>query len=292
MRAALIANPGSGGGTDPDALAERLRAKGAEVTVHHPRQLETVEPAAPDRVIAAGGDGTVARAADLAGRLGVPLAVIPAGTANDFARGQDVPEDLEEALDLAARGERTRELDLGRLGDGTPFVNVASAGLAAVAARRAVPFKRGLGPLAYAVGAVGAAATATPLTATILADDAPVFHGDAWQVIVAVSGHFGGGSWLADADPQDGMLDIAVVPAGSRAGLAWRALGMRTGRLTRQGAVCHARACVAQLHLATGAELNVDGEVVRAGEPERIRLESRAFALVVGPLPPHPAPPA
>ncbi len=31
MRAALIANPGSGGGTDPDALAERLRAHGVEV---------------------------------------------------------------------------------------------------------------------------------------------------------------------------------------------------------------------------------------------------------------------
>ena len=54
---------------------------------------------------------------------------------------------------LAVDGHGLRRLELGRLGDGRPFVNVASAGLASVAARRAAPLKPRLGPLAYAVGA-------------------------------------------------------------------------------------------------------------------------------------------
>ncbi len=287
MRVALIANAGSGSGTDPEALAGRLRAAGAEATVHGISELDAVRRARPERVVAAGGDGTIARAAALAGELGVPLAVVPAGTANDFARGQGIPGDVATACELAVRGHRLRTLDLGRLGDGTPFVNVASAGLAAVAARRAATYKSRLGRLAYAVGALRSAAAEHPLTVVALADSVPVFRGQAWQVIVAVTGTFGGGSRVDVADPQDGMLDVAVVPAGSRAGLARRAIGMRTGGLADQRGVVHARGCSVELHMAAGTELNVDGEVVRAAEPERLRLESRAFALVVPHGPNH-----
>ena len=88
----------------------------------------------------------------------MPLAVLPTGTANDFARAYGLPGDPREAAELAADGERTRPLELGRLADGRPFVNVASAGLASVAARNAQPLKPRLGPLAYGVGALRAAA--------------------------------------------------------------------------------------------------------------------------------------
>jgi diacylglycerol kinase family enzyme len=284
VRLALIANPRSGGGTDVGELALRLGGNGAVVSVHLPGQLDTVAAARPDRIVAAGGDGTIARAADLAGRLGVPLAVVPAGTANDFARSQGLPEDWTEATALASSPDvALRELDLGRLADGTPFVNVASAGLASVAARRASSLKQRLGALAYAAGALTAATGERPLTVTALADRAPAFHGDAWQVIVAVTGHFGGGSSLDPADPQDGILDLAVVPAGRRIGLARRALGMRTGGLTEQRDVTHVRGCEIELHLPAGTDLNVDGEIVRASSPERIRLDARAFELVVPP---------
>ena len=189
---------------------------------------------APERLVVAGGDGTIGAFAELAGWLGVPLAVVPTGTANDFASAHDLPEDLREAAELAATGTHTRTLDLGHLADGQPFVNVASAGLASVAARRAQPFKHRLGPLAYAVGAVRAAATAHPLEATVRVDGEEVFAGACWQAIVAVSGAFGGGSGVAEADPRDGALDVVVLPAGSRAGLARRAWGLRTQTIAQQ----------------------------------------------------------
>ena len=282
MRIALIANEASGGGLDPEPLADTMRRHGAEVRACgcDPDDLEGAAAWAPDRVAVAGGDGTIGDAAELAGRLGVPLAVIPMGTANDFARSAELPLDVEEACVLAATGEELRRFELGRLADGRPFVNVASAGLSSAAARRAAPFKR-LGPLAYPVGALWAATTESPLRCVVRADGREVFAGESWQAIVAVTGAFGGGAEVGAADPEDGVLDAAVLPAGSRLGLARRAWGMRRGTIAEQKEVCHARGRVIEVELPVGAQLNVDGEV-REGGLERVTVEPHAFSLVVG----------
>jgi diacylglycerol kinase (ATP) len=274
VRIAVTANRAAGGGLDAAALVAAMR--GAHVEV-----FDDPEAAAgwgPDRFAVAGGDGTIAPVAELAGRLGVPLAVIPTGTANDFARAHGLPDDPLAAAALAAAGTQTRALELGRLADGRPFVNVASTGLASVAARRAAPLKHRLGPLAYAVGAARAAATARPLHAAVRVDGRPAFEGRCWQAIVAVSGAFGGGSGVREADPTDGALDVVVLPAGSRVGLVRRAWGLRTRTIARQRGVEHARGRVVEVSGA--AELNVDGEVTSGGL-ERVTVEPRAFRLLV-----------
>ena len=71
-----------------------MREHGAEVEVFgcEPDELERLAATAPDRVAVAGGDGTIGPAAETAGRLGAPLAVIATGTANDFARANGLPE--------------------------------------------------------------------------------------------------------------------------------------------------------------------------------------------------------
>jgi diacylglycerol kinase family enzyme len=211
----------------------------------------------------------------------VPLAVIPMGTANDFARAAELPLDPEQTCVLAATGRQLRPLELGRLADGHPFVNVASAGLASAAARRAQPLKPKLGPLAYALGAIRAAATEQPLRCAVRADAREVFAGEAWQAIVAVTGAFGGGSEIGAADPEDGVLDVTVLPAGSRLGLARRAWGLRRGTIAEQRDVCHARGHVIEVDLPPGTEFNVDGEVHDDGM-QRITVERDAFELVVG----------
>ena len=110
-----------------------------------------------------------------------------------------------------------------------------------------------LGPLAYAVGALRAAATAAPLRCTVRVDGEPVFEGAAWQVIVAVTGAFGGGSERRRRRPQDGVLDVAVLPAGSRAGLARRAWGLRRGTIAEQRGVEHHRGAVIEVGAAARA---------------------------------------
>jgi diacylglycerol kinase (ATP) len=281
VRVALIANPDSGGGLDAERLARLLRDRGADVTIHEPEHLEAAAVEEPERLVVASGDGTIGLVAELAARLDVPLAVIPSGTANDFARANGLPQEPREAAALAVEGNELRRLELGRLGDGRPFVNVASVGLASVAARRAEPLNPRLGPLAYGVGALRAATTAHPLPCTVRTEDGVVFEGRAWQVIVAVTGAFGGGSRVGRADPQDGVLDVTVLPGGSRLGLARRAWGLRRHTIAEQRDVPHVRGHVVQIDVPPGTEFNVDGELHERGL-EHVTVRGAAFALVVG----------
>jgi diacylglycerol kinase family enzyme len=281
VRVALVANRASGGGLDPEPLIAAMRERGGEVTLFscEDEELARVPDADPERIVVAGGDGTVATVAELAGRLGVPLGAVPAGTANDYVRAVGLPLDPVEAARVAVSGTRTRRFELGRLGDGRPFVNVASAGLASVAARRAMPLKPRLGPLAYALGAAHAGATASPLRCTVRADGATVFDGEAWQIILAVTGAFGGGSRVGAADPTDGVLDVTVIPAGSRAGLVRRAWGLKRHTIAEQRGVEHHRGHVIEVDGA--GEFNADGELRKRGL-ERVTVDADAYELVVG----------
>ncbi len=275
MRLALVTNAASGKGTDADEVARRLRGAGATVSVHsfdtgdvsgHSAD-DAVEAAAgeaaaerPDRLVVAGGDGSIGPVAVTAAAGALPLAVVPTGTANDFARAMEIPLDLDEACVLAARGGRERPVDLLRAGD-RPFLNAASVGLSVIAADRARPLKRPLGPLAYGVGALRAAATAKPLRCRVTVDGDELFAGEAWQVIVAGTGAFGGGSELDAADPADRLVDVAVLEGGPRLALARRAWGMRQGGLTEQPGVHHGRGHAIELELPPETPFNVDGEV-------------------------------
>jgi diacylglycerol kinase (ATP) len=297
VRIALVANPKSGTAPDPEHLVALLSADGAQVGVTAIQELageqdgldeEGLEAARralsasgpPDRIVVAGGDGSIGLTALLAAELGVPLAVVPVGTANDFARALGIPLDLEEAAALAREADApTRHAELA-LADRRPFVNAASTGLSVVAAREARPHKSRLGPLAYAVGAIKAAVTASPLRCSVRCDGRECHNGRAWQVVVGATGAFGGGSEIGGTRPDDGLLDVAIVPAGSRASLARRAWGMKRGRLTKQSDVEHHRGATIEVDVAGGrATFNVDGEVCHC-DPARFALRPGGFEVV------------
>ena len=278
MRIALVANRASGGGLDPAPLAAAM--DGAEVFGCDESDLERVREWGPDRVAVAGGDGTLGPVAELAGALGVPLAVIPTGTANDFARAHGLPIDVMQAARLAVIGHRAARAGAGRLADGRPFVNVASAGLSSVAARRAQPLKSRFGPLAYGLGAARAALTGRPLKVRVTVDDAVVFDDGAWQVMVACTGAFGGGSGIGVADATDGDLDVVIIPAGSRIGLVKRAWGLRTKRLERQRRSCTTRARWSRWRCRRGPRSTWTGSSGTRGM-ERVTARAAAFSLVV-----------
>jgi diacylglycerol kinase (ATP) len=121
------------------------------------------------------------------------------------------------------------------------------------------------------------------LRCTVCAGGEEVFEGEAWQAIVSVTGAFGGGAEIDAADPGDGVLDVTVLPAGSRLGLVRRAWGLRRGDIAEQGDVRHARATVVEVALDGRGKFkfNVDGEL-RTGGMEHITVEHRAYELVVG----------
>lgn len=279
MRIALVESADAGRGGQ--SCLRGLRDGGVEVEMVDRETLDVEAVAGVDRMAVAGGDGSVGPAAAVAAAAGIPLAVIPTGTANNFADAEGLPMELGESCRLAAHGERTRPIELGRAGH-VPFVNVASAGLAPVAAERAERWKRLLGPTAYVAGAVAAAIATPPLVCTVESPDtgAPVFAGRAWQVMVACSGAFGDGVRIERSDTGDGMLDLVAIAAGPRIELLRRGWWTSRGRIASQPGARSARGRAFDLSVPPGTHFNIDGEVVALGSA-RFVVEPGAFRLVV-----------
>jgi diacylglycerol kinase family enzyme len=163
-----------------------------------------------DLVVAVGGDGTVRGCAEGLAGTGVPLGILPHGTANLLARTLRLPGSPRSALSVAlGTAGVSRVIDLA-VADGVPFTAMAGMGLDA-AVVSGTRLKHQLGWLAYAVS--GAAHLATPAaTFSIRLDGGAPVERPARSVVVGNSGLLPGGfSLLPDARPDDGLLDVATL---------------------------------------------------------------------------------
>jgi diacylglycerol kinase family enzyme len=113
-------------------------------------------------VLAGGGDGTVSAAAAMAFKSGKPLAILPAGTMNLFARAIGMPLDLNQALVAVARG-RTDRVDVATA-NGRPFVHQFGVGIHArlVRIRNGMVYGSRLGKMAASLRAIFASAINPP----------------------------------------------------------------------------------------------------------------------------------
>ena len=128
MKIPAFVNPEGGSAKaaeDALAQADGFDLRPATVT-DLPDLLRREVAAGTPRVLVAGGDGTIARAASTLAGTGVALAVLPGGTLNHFARDHGIPADAAEALAVATAGV-VREVDVGYVNDEL-FLNTSSVG--------------------------------------------------------------------------------------------------------------------------------------------------------------------
>jgi lipid kinase YegS len=168
-----------------------------------------------DVVVAVGGDGTVSEVAS--GLLTVPetcktaVAVVPFGTANDFAAGCGIPiGDPLAALELAAAGDST-PIDVGRVND-RYFINVASGGFGArVTAETPPGLKELFGGAAYSLMGLVHATSLTPYRGRFITADAE-HHGAIIAMAVGNGRCAGGGFQVTPrALLNDGLLDLMLI---------------------------------------------------------------------------------
>ena len=153
--ACLVVNPAAGRGRIRSALPslrDAFRARGITTTYETtaPGEEESLAQRAigggARTIVAVGGDGTCGRIANAILRSGVRcrLAVVPAGTGNDFAKTLGVSRYRPgQIADLVVRGEATR-IDAG-LADGYHFLNSCGFGFDAsvLQASQSVRFLKG-----------------------------------------------------------------------------------------------------------------------------------------------------
>ncbi len=159
-----------------------------------------------------GGDGTVQRCVDALDGADVPLAIVPAGTANLFATNLEIPKDIEQAVRIGLHGVR-RRLDVGRM-NGERFAVMAGAGFDAQMIRAAdAGLKDRIGRVAYVWTGMKELGR-KPFEARIKVDGSTWFEGKASSVLLGNVGElFGGVEAFEDAKPDDGVLELGVVTA-------------------------------------------------------------------------------
>jgi len=168
-----------------------------------------------DVIVAVGGDGTINQVLNGIMTAGVSpepaLAIVPLGTANDFARSCNIPLDHPAlALRLAWEGV-TRLIDVG-CANGRYFLNVATGGFGAeVAASTPALAKKVLGGVAYAVTGLLNALSITPYPARLVTPDQR-WEGNLIVITVSNGRQAGGGIPVAPkAALDDGLLDVMVI---------------------------------------------------------------------------------
>lgn len=165
-----------------------------------------------DLVAVYGGDGTIADAVKSLVDKSLPLAVLPGGTANVLATELGVPRDLVKAVQMITRRAfQFRAIDVGCVND-RHFLLRVEAGIEAEAVVKASrKLKKDLGPLAYAVSAVGTV-LGTKVIDFELTLDGETIHTEGLSCVVANSGNLGlPNVSLSPTDMSDGYLDVFVI---------------------------------------------------------------------------------
>ncbi|MGY1696326.1 bifunctional phosphatase PAP2/diacylglycerol kinase family protein [Geodermatophilus sp. SYSU D00814] len=203
----------------------------------------------------AGGDGSVAAAAAVALEHGLPLAVVPSGTLNHFARDLGVETPREAAR--AVEDGRAVSVDVAEV-NGTPFLNTASIGLYPDVVRRRDALSGRLGRwLATAVAAAQVLRAGTPVSMVLAGR--PV---DVWILFVGNCRYTPRGlapAWRPRL--EDGVLDVQYLRADVPFSRTRAVLGALLGVSDHSSGYASSATREITVHLWSGAQpVAYDGE--------------------------------
>lgn len=273
----LILNGKAAGNDAVRAAVTQARERGARLDVRvtwesgdAERYVTEAIADGVDTVIAGGGDGTLSEVAtSLAhrdeGADALPaLALLPLGTANDFATAAELPLEPQAALALAAEAP-ARPIDLLRVtADHGPHwcANMATGGFGTqVTVETDEAMKRVLGGLAYVVTGLSRLGRVEPMRARFRGPDF-AWEGSFIALGLGNGRQAGGGQALCpDALVDDGLLELTIVPELTGAFAATLGTLITGGkRAALEQAAVRARLPWVEIDVAEPITLNLDGE--------------------------------
>ena len=230
-----------------------------------------------DMVIVGGGDGTMNSAAPAIVETGLPLGILPLGTANDLARTLGIAPDPVAAAEVIASGH-LRPIDLGEV-NGRLFFNVASVGFSAELARElTADAKRRWGTLGYALASARLLARMRPFTAFI-EHDGTTERVRTVQISVGNGRHYGGGMTVDPrAEPDDGCFHVWSIEVQHWWRLVALAPSLKRGT---QGTAADVRAFTTSgltIKTRRSRSVNTDGELTTA-TPAVFRIRPAAVRV-------------
>ena len=252
-------------------LAVRLTWEGGDAA----RLVDEALAAGYPALIAGGGDGTLREVAEalVLGGGQASLALLPLGTANDFARAAGIPLVPAEALSLLEF--EPRPVDLGEV-DGQLFLNMATGGFGSkVTANTSEELKNLLGGAAYLLTGLTRFAEVHSAFGRFRGPDF-AWEGDFLALGIGNGRQAGGGHALCpQARIDDGLLDVCIVPAPQDMVGTLGTL-LSGGVLGVESVSVGARLPWLEVEAPEGLDINLDGEPL---ESKRLRFAARAGAL-------------
>jgi diacylglycerol kinase (ATP) len=289
VRVSLFYNKHAGDGVPRDHIRDAIEQHGHELirVVEKHTNVERLLEERPDIVVAAGGDGTIAHAARLLAHRGIPLAILPLGTANNIAKSVGIAASIEDLIggwETAAR----LPLDLG-VAEGVwgrrRFVEAVGGGLipAVIADRKSRTDDDELPARSKMAGAVRAVSDVLsrlqPGEWTIVADGARTTGQFLLVEVLNIRSIGPNLVFSADASPLDGLFRVVMASEEHREEIARYLQGLLEGRdrppsLTSQ--------CARQVTLQGTTDIHVDDQVLSAsaGRTVSIRVEAGALELL------------
>lgn len=293
-RVVLVANGAAGslvdGGLTLAALRERLETAGLAV-VAEPRPEaslpERLEAASKhpgiDAVAVAGGDGTLACAAQVLTSQNIPLGILPLGTMNLLAKDLGIPLDLDAAIAVLATG-RVRAIDAGEV-NGRVFLINSVLGMPARMARHREAKRGRMGfrdLLRMAAGLLRHLGRYPRERAVLTLGGRP--RPIRFRTLAVVCGDYreGVGQVLSRAGVDGGHLTLYLVETLSAARLVRLGLGFAVGEWRRLPDLERREAGALALDARRRAlRVMNDGEVVLIAPPLRYRIRPAALRVLV-----------
>lgn len=239
-----------------------------------------------DTIVVCGGDGSISSAAPAVIESGLPLGIIPAGTANDLARTLSIPLDFAAAADLVMGGHK-RVIDVGMV-NGHAFFNVASIGLSSDLAQKLDPtIKKRFGRVGYAVAALRIMTSAKRFSAWIIEKGSGT-RVKTYQIAIGNGRLYGGGNIVEQtAAIDDGSLDLYSLETRNMWKLVLMARAFRTGTHGAWKEVRTARCVEFSIETRRPMPINTDGEIVTA-TPGHFQVLPGAISVLAPPQAPVP----
>lgn len=264
-----------------DRIVAAFAAAGSEVEHVPAASAQALESAARDlvsqgceRMIVAGGDGTIHLAIQALAATPTVLGVIPVGTGNDFLRAMGLTDDIEVAARRAL--SEPAEVDLLRVGDRWA-ASVATLGFSGDVNARANRMRWPRGRSRYTVSTVLGLPGLHARRIDLELDGASRAV-EATLMTIANTSSFGGGMLISpDADPTDGVADLTIVTKVGRVKLLRFFGKVFNGSHVDLAEVECLRSTKVRI-VTPGIELWADGELITTS-PAAIEVVPKALRL-------------
>ena len=230
----------------------------------------------PDRVVAVGGDGTLKFLAEHTLYSGLPIAFLPAGSANGMAAELNIPKDATAAIRLAVEGP-SKKMDIVRI-NGHVSIHLSDIGLNAQLIKYFEQSDR-RGMWGYAREVFKVMRRKEQIILQLTADGRQLER-IAWMVVIANARLYGTGAAInPDGSVHDGKFEVVLLKQLSIFEIIKMVL--RNRRLNRKKTEILS---VEKLQLKTGAPacFQVDGEYIGAVDTVEANIEQGAVDMVVG----------